>query len=119
MCDDLLRRAAAHIRYLAGPPVEWDADSPDWETWEIREQDHRGWWSRLIGRTRRPTRALHVAAWDPKVAHHVAAMLDCASRLKEPHERESVASDQCGWCGYSHLDTIAQALLGEGSDGRH
>lgn len=77
---DLIRRAAAHARYLAGPPVEWDADSPDWEGWEVREQDRHGWWSRLIGRTRRPTRALHVATWDPAAGHAAAALLDAINQ---------------------------------------
>ena len=110
MAYDLFRRAAAHARYLAGPPVEWDADSHDWDVFEVREQDERGWWSRLIGRSRRPLRALHVAAWDPRVAHLVADMLACAASL-DPPERETVARDQCGMCGDSHLENIARALL--------
>jgi len=109
---DLLREAATRIRYLAGPPVDWDADSHDWDVFEVREQDERGWFSRLIGRSRRPLRALHVAAWDPKVAHLVADMLACAASL-DPSDRETVALGRCGMCGTAHLTDIALALTGE------
>lgn len=98
---DLLRRAADHIRYLAGDPVTWDADSTDWETWEVREQDKRGWWSRLIGRTRRPTRALHVAAWDPRTAHLVADWLESAAV-----DAEQIGAD-------FRAVAVARALVGE------
>lgn len=99
MSDDLLRRAA-----------DRDADSHDWDTWEVRAQDRRGWWSRPIGRARRATVALHVAAWSPRTAHLVADMLACAADL-DPAERETAARDQCGMCGASHLTEIARSLL--------
>lgn len=103
------RRTAAHIRYLAGAPTAWDADSDDWDIWEVRERDRRGWWSRLIGRTRRPTRALHIAAWNPATAHLVADLLDCAATLGAT-ERHTAARDHCGWCGADHLTQISNAL---------
>lgn len=55
------------------------------------------------------------AVGDTGVPGALAAMLECASRMDDPQERESVASDQCGWCGYSHLTAIAQVILGEGA----
>ncbi len=110
MSDDLLRRAADRVRYLAGDPDDWDADSHDWETWEVRAQDRRGWWSRPIGHTRRATVALHVAAWSPRTAHLVADMLACASSVPE-RDRDGIAYDRCGTCGTAHLTEIAQSLL--------
>lgn len=52
---------------------------------------------------------------DTGVPGALAAMLECASRMDEPLDRETIASTQCGWCGYSHLTAIAQVILGEGA----
>lgn len=126
MCDDLLRRAAQVARETD------EALGDNRGPWYILNRDQNPY-PQSIGNigvpycvattttdpAYPPAEADHIVRWHPGVARRVIAMLDCASRLKEPHERESVASDQCAWCGYGHLEAIAQALLGEESDGRH
>lgn len=114
----LLRRAAAHIRYLAGDPVEWGMGSHDWVNFEVYEDEPKGWVRKLIARTLfRPTRAMHVAAWDPKAAHLVADWLESASDLHEPPNRPP----GCQWCAdedwpcadMRHAEAVARAVLGE------
>lgn len=58
--------------------------------------------------------AHHIALWQPSTGKEVAAMLACASEM-DPTERETVAGEQCGWCGYDHLANISQALAGQAS----
>lgn len=57
-----------------------------------------------------PVIADHIALWHPRVAFAVAGMLACATEM-EPDERETVAREECGWCGYNHLAAVARALL--------
>lgn len=108
--SELLRRAAAHVRYLAGDPVEWDMDSHDWVNFEVYEDEPEGWVRKLVARTLgRPTRAMHVAAWDPKVAHLVAAWLEAVAKQEEYTMAEF---------GYrtapAEALAAARALVGEG-----
>ena len=74
MADDLLRRAAAHARYLAGDPADWDMDSDDWSRFTVYE-DH-GIERTTIATSTHPTLSVHIATWNPAVAHLVADWLE-------------------------------------------
>lgn len=105
---ELLREAARHIRYLAGPPTEWGMDSDDWVTFEVYEDQPKGF-RRLIGRSRRPVRALHVAAWNPRVAHLVADLLE--SEAAHHDDDPSFGRGTVPLCDtWPHAVAIARAL---------
>lgn len=58
-----------------------------------------------------PAEADHIVMWHPGVARRVTAMLACASQM-EAEDRQTVAGEQCGWCGDNHLTDISQAIIG-------